>query len=109
MTTKRVESLRAPCLDASSTLATSTSERRILSVFLSFRWLGRSACCASGDLSAQYERRRIAIAIISLVCIVEIVNKFPIRLSTQHLQLHCLPPLILLLGHLSASAAGRVA
>ena len=26
MTTKRVESLRAPCLDASSTLATSTFE-----------------------------------------------------------------------------------
>ena len=28
MTTKRVESLRAPCLDASSTLATSTKNRR---------------------------------------------------------------------------------
>ena len=28
MTTKRVESLRAPCLDASSTLATSTKKRR---------------------------------------------------------------------------------
>ena len=48
--TKRVESLRAPCLDASSTLATST-KRRILSVFFLFRWLGRSVGGVSGDLS----------------------------------------------------------
>ena len=34
--TKRVESLRAPCLDASSTLATSTSKRAILSLFSRF-------------------------------------------------------------------------
>ena len=33
MTTKRVESLRAPCLDASSTLATSTSKRAIFRSF----------------------------------------------------------------------------
>ena len=35
MTTKRVESLRAPCLDASSTLATSTKKRAI-SLFFCF-------------------------------------------------------------------------
>ena len=52
MTTKRVESLWAPCLDASSTLATSTSERAICRSFFSFRRLGRSACGASDDLSA---------------------------------------------------------
>ena len=34
--TKRVESLRAPCLDASSTLATSTSKRAISSLFFRF-------------------------------------------------------------------------
>ena len=34
--TKRVESLRAPCLDASSTLATSTSKRAISSLFFCF-------------------------------------------------------------------------
>ena len=37
--TKRVESLRAPCLDASSTLATSTFERAILFA-LFFRFVG---------------------------------------------------------------------
>ena len=36
MTTKRVESPRAPCLDASSTLATSTSKRRFLPSFFHF-------------------------------------------------------------------------
>ena len=36
--TKRVESLRAPCLDASSTLATSTFERAIIRSF--FRFVG---------------------------------------------------------------------
>ena len=52
MTTKRVESLRAPCLDASSTLATSTSKRAISFALFSFRWLGRSAGGGVGDLSA---------------------------------------------------------
>ena len=50
--TKRVESLRAPCLDASSTLATSTSKKSDFRSFFSFRRLGRSACGASDDLSA---------------------------------------------------------
>ena len=36
MTTKRVESLRAPCLDASSTLATSTFEKTVSAVFFCF-------------------------------------------------------------------------
>ena len=73
MTTKRVESLRAPCLDASSTLATSTKNRRnIPSIFL-FRWLGRSTGGVSGDLSAWW---RIVVeaycfAIVSLVRIVQ--------------------------------------
>ena len=40
-----------------------------LFVSLSLPEQNRSACCASGDLSAQYERRRIAVAIISLVLI----------------------------------------
>ena len=53
MTTKRVESLRAPCLDARSTLATSTFEKSdftrsffFVSVARSFnRWrLGRLVC-----------------------------------------------------------------
>ncbi len=62
--TKRVESLRAPCLDASSTLATSTNTTKaaLLPLFV-FVEVGesRSACCASADLSALwYERRRIA-------------------------------------------------
>ena len=52
--TKRVESLRAPCLDASSTLATSPSKRAILVALFSFRWLGRSTCGGSGDLSAWW-------------------------------------------------------
>ena len=34
--TKRVESLRAPCLDASSTLATSTSKKTVSAVFFYF-------------------------------------------------------------------------
>ena len=48
--TKRVESLRAPCLDASSTLATSTKRRILVRLFLC-RWLGRSVGGVSGDLS----------------------------------------------------------
>ena len=39
MTTKRVESLRAPCLDASSTLATSTLKKTAETVFF-FRFGG---------------------------------------------------------------------
>ena len=34
--TKRVESLRVPCLDASSTLATSTSKKTVSAVFFCF-------------------------------------------------------------------------
>ena len=49
--TKRVESLRVPCLDASSTLATSTSKKTVSAVFFLCRWLGRSAGGVSGDLS----------------------------------------------------------
>ena len=53
MMTKRVESLRAPCLDASSTLATSTFEKSdIIALFL-FRRLGRSACGGVAELSAS--------------------------------------------------------
>ena len=52
--TKRVESLRAPCLDASSTLATSTFEKSDLVALFSFRWLGRSTGGVSGDLSAWW-------------------------------------------------------
>ena len=55
MTTMRVESLRAPCLDASSTLATSTFEKSDFTrSFFSFRWLGRSTGGVSGDLSAWW-------------------------------------------------------
>ena len=54
MTTKRVESLRAPCLDASSTLATSTSKRAIYVALFSFRRLGRSTCGGVAELSAIY-------------------------------------------------------
>ena len=50
--TKRVESLRAPCLDASSTLATSTSKRRIGFRLFSLRWLGRLTGGGVDDLSA---------------------------------------------------------
>ena len=39
MTNKRVESLRVPCLDASSTLATSTSKERFR-IALFFRFGG---------------------------------------------------------------------
>ena len=42
------------------------------------------------------------------MCIVKKANKFPFRLSTQHLQLRCPPPLLALLGLLSASAAVRI-
>ena len=59
MTTKRVESLRAPCLDASSTLATSTSKRAIFSLF--FRFGGSVvqpvavwATCLRGDVSQRW-------------------------------------------------------
>ena len=51
VTTKRVESLRAPCLDASSTLATSTKKDGLKSVFFLWSRLGRSAGGVSGDLS----------------------------------------------------------
>ena len=55
MTTKRVESLRAPCLDASSTLATSTFEKSDLFALFSFRWLGRSTGGGVAELSASCE------------------------------------------------------
>ena len=51
--TKRVESLRAPCLDASSTLATSTSKRAIFIRSFLFRWLGRSTGGGVAEWSAQ--------------------------------------------------------
>ena len=60
--TKRVESLRAPCLDASSTLATSTKRRIFVRLFLC-RWLGRSVGGGVAELSALCE---IAIAAVQL-------------------------------------------
>ena len=52
--TKRVESLRAPCLDASSTLATSTLKKSE-SLFFLFRRLGRSAGGGVAESSASCE------------------------------------------------------
>ena len=53
--TKRVESLRAPCLDASSTLATSTRKDGSLAVFFLFWRLGRSVGGGVAELSASCE------------------------------------------------------
>ena len=59
--TKRVESLRAPCLDASSTLATSTKNSSCMAAFFveasrSFSWwrLGKVVCAVVGIVAEAY-------------------------------------------------------
>ena len=60
------------------------------------------------ELSARcYKSRRIALAIISIVRIGEIVNKFSFRLSTQYLHLRCSPPLLFLLALLKPAETVR--
>ena len=90
MTNKRVESYWVPCLDASSTLATSTKhyESGILPLFV-FVTVGesRSACGASGDLSASCCECAELLRNNDNRLNISISNKFACRYSIYHLNL----------------------